>query len=202
MFVQVIEGRVKDPERVHSALDTWATQLASGATGWLGSTAGTTDDGKFIAVARFESEDAARANSDRPEQDRWWSETSQLFTDEPKFRDSTEVDLDMHGNPDTAGFVQIIEGHSRDLARSRELMTQSPEVWASFRPDVIGSLDVAYDDGDYTAVIYFTSEEEARQGEQKEPPPEVKRQMDEMNQLEDGEPTFIDLKHPWMYSPH
>jgi len=201
MFVQVIEGTVKDSERVHTALDTWAAELAQGATGWLGTTAGTTDDGKFIAVARFESEDAARANSDRPEQDRWWTETSQLFTDQPTFRDSTEVDVDLQGEPDAAGFVQIIEGHTNDPARSRELMSGSPGDWAEFRPDVIGSLGVNYDDGDYTAVVYFTSEEDARQGEQKEPPPEMKAQMDEMGRLEEGEPTFIDVKDPWLYSP-
>lgn len=202
MFVQVIEGTVKDPERAHAAFDRWAAELASDAKGWLGSTAGATDDGKFIAVARFESEDAARANSDRPEQDRWWSETSQLFTDQPTFRDSTEVDLDMHGDPDKAGFVQIIEGHSNDPAKSRELMNQSPDAWAEFRPDVIGSLGVGFDGGDYAAVLYFTSEEEARQGERKEPPPEMKEQMKKMEDLEVGEPTFLDLKHPWMYSPH
>ena len=33
MFVQLIEGTVKDPERVHSALDTWAAELSPGATG-------------------------------------------------------------------------------------------------------------------------------------------------------------------------
>jgi hypothetical protein len=202
MFVQLIEGTVKDPERVHSALDTWAAELSPGATGWLGSTAGATDDGKFIAVARFESEDAARANSDRPEQDRWWAETSQLFTDEPTFRDSTEVDLDIQGEPDAAGFVQIIKGRSSDPARSREVMKETPEGWAEFRPDVIGSLAANYEGGDYTVVIYFTSEEEARRGEQKEAPPEIKQQMEEMGKLEVGEPTFIDLKQPWLYSPH
>jgi hypothetical protein len=201
MFVQIIEGKVQDPERVHAALEKWAAELAPAATGWLGSTAGVTDDGTFIAVARFESEELARANSDRPEQDRWWGETSQLFTGEPTFRESTEVDVDMQGDPDQAGFVQIIEGHSSDPARSRELMGESPEVWAEFRPDVIGSLGVEFDDGDYTAVLYFTTEEEAREGEGKEPPPEVKEQMKQMEALEVGEPTFRDLKQPWMYSP-
>jgi hypothetical protein len=39
-----------------------------------------TDDGRFIALARFESEEAARRNTDRPEQDRWWTEIAKLFT--------------------------------------------------------------------------------------------------------------------------
>jgi hypothetical protein len=201
MFVQIIEGKVKDPERVREALDKWAAELASGADGWLGSTAGAADDGTFVAIARFESEEAARANSDRPEQDRWWAETSQLFTQAPSFRDSSEVDVDMQGDPDRAGFVQIIKGHSTDPARSRELMNDSPDVWDEYRPDVIGSVGVEYENGDYVAVIYFTSEEEAREGERKEPPDAVKEQMRQMEALEVGEPTFIDLKTPWLYTP-
>jgi len=68
MFVQVIRGQATDPQELRGALDTWSEQLAPGAMGWLGSTAGVTDDGQFVGIARFESEDAARRNSDRPEQ--------------------------------------------------------------------------------------------------------------------------------------
>jgi hypothetical protein len=37
--------------------------------------------------------------------------------------------------------------------------------------------------------------------EKKEPPPELKAQMDEMEKLSLGEPEFFDLKEPWLYSP-
>jgi hypothetical protein len=50
-------------------------------------------------------------------------------------------------------------------------------------------------------VMWFTSEAEAREGERKEPPPELKAQMDEMGALSVGEPEFFDLKDPWMYGP-
>ena len=49
--------------------------------------------------------------------------------------------------------------------------------------------------------MYFTSEAEAREGERKEPPPELKAQMEEMDALSIGEPEFFDLKQPWLYSP-
>ena len=200
MFAQVIQGQVSDPAQVRAALDRWAQELAPGATGWLGTTAGVTDDGQFIAVARFDSEDAARRNSDRPEQDEWWARTAKLFTGEATFRDSTDVDLDIHGDPDKAGFVQIIQGRSSDPARARELMAQDPDVWAAFRPDIIGSVGLGHVGGGYTAVLYFTSEEEAREGERKEAPMELKKLMDEMGALEVGEPTFLDLRQPWLYS--
>jgi hypothetical protein len=201
MFVQVIRGQVTDREQVHAALDRWSEQLAAGALGWLGSTAGVTQDGRFVALARFESEEAARRNSARPEQDQWWMQTSKLFTGELTFRDSSDVTVDVHGDPGEAGFVQVMQGRGSDSERARELMAQNPDDWATFRPDVIGSVAVGHEGGAYTLAFYFTSERAAREGEGKEPPPQLKAQMEELNQLNVGEPEFFDLRHPWLYSP-
>jgi hypothetical protein len=201
MFVQVIKGRVADPARVKAALDRWAEELAPGAEGWLGTTAGVTEDGRFIAAARFESEAAARRNSDRPEQDRWWSETSRLFDGEPSFSDSSEVDVDTNGDPATATFVQVMQGRTSDPERARRMMAEDSTDWSSFRPDMLGSVAAGHDGGAYTMVMWFTSEAEAREGERKEPPPELKAQMEEMGSLSEGEPEFFDLKDPWMYAP-
>jgi len=201
MFVQVIRGQATDPQELRSAFDTWHQQCAPGARGWLGSTAGVTDDGRFVGIARFESEDAARRNSDRPEQHQWWMETSKLFGGDVTFQDSNDVTADVVGDPNAAGFVQLMHGRGSDPERAKELMTQNRDAWAAFRPDVIGSLAVGHEGGAYTMATYFTSEAAARQGEQKEPPPELKAQMDEMYQLGIGDPEFMDLKDPWLYSP-
>ena len=201
MFVQVIQGQVSDVEQARAALDRWVQELAPGATGWLGSTAGVTEDGRFIALARFESEEAARRNSDRPEQDRWWTETSKLFTGQATFQDSRDVVVDVNGDPDEAGFVQVMQGRGSDPARARELMGQDSSEWAAFRPDIIGSVAVEHDGGAYTMALYFTSEAAAREGERKEPPPELKAQMEEMEALSIGVPEFFDLKQPWLHSP-
>lgn len=201
MFVQVIQGRVSDPAQARAALDRWERDLAPGATGWLGSTAGVTEDGKFIALARFEDEAAARRNSERPEQDRWWSETAQLFDGEATFQDSSDVVVDLQGDPEQAGFVQVIQGRTSDPARARELMNDDADTWATFRPDIVASVGASHEGGGYTMALYFTSEAEAREGEKKEVPPELQGQMEEMNKLEVGEPTFYDLKEPWLYTP-
>jgi hypothetical protein len=201
MFVQVIQGQVADAGQARAALDRWVEELAPGAEGWLGTTAGVTEDGRFVAAARFESEEAARANSDRPEQDRWWSETSRLFSGEATFRDSSDVVVDTAGDPDTAGFVQVMQGRSSDPERARQLMAEDSTDWSEFRPDMLGSMAVGHDGGDWTMVMYFTSEAEAREGERKEPPPELKAQMAEMDALSVGQPSFYDLKQPWLYSP-
>jgi hypothetical protein len=199
VFIQVIKGQVSDAGAAHAALDQWATELAPGAIGWLGTTAGVTDNGTFIALARFESEEAARRNSARPEQDQWWARTAALFSGEASFRDSSDVMVDSVGDPDRAGFVQVMQGRGTNPGRARELMTSDSDKWAEFRPDVLGTVSVLHGDA-YTSAVYFTSEAEAREGERKEPPPELKAQMDELMALAVGEPEFLDLKHPWLYS--
>jgi hypothetical protein len=205
MFVQVIQGKVDSGQggagQVKTLLDRWMEDLAPGSIGWLGTTAGVTEDGRFIALARFESEEAARRNSDRPEQDQWWSQMATLFSGEPTFRDSSDVTVDLQGNPDDAGFVQVMQGRGSDPDRARELMTQSPAEWAAFRPEIVGTVAVGHEGGAYTMAVYFTSEAEAREGERKEPPPHLQAEMDEMNKLSVGEPEFFDLKQPWLYSP-
>lgn len=201
MFVQVIRGQIEDPTRARAALDKWMDELAPGAIGWLGTTAGVTDDGTFIALARFESESAARRNSDRPEQDKWWGETAPLFSGDATFQDSLEVDVDTVADPDAAGFVQIMQGQASNPQRARELMMEDPDRWRSFRPDILGSLSVGHAEGEFTTAIYFTSEADAREGEMKEPPEELKAVMDEMGALTVGEITYHDLRDPWLYSP-
>jgi hypothetical protein len=201
MFAQVIRGQVSDPARMREALDSWVRDLAPGAEGWLGSTSGVTADGRGVTVARFESEEAARRNSERPEQDKWWSETSQLFDGDVTFADSSDVDVDLAGNPDDAGFVQVMQGRGTDSERARELMKEHAPEWAAFRPDILGSMSIAHDEGKYTMVMYFTSEADAREGEAKLPPAELQAQMEEMGSLSVGEPEFIDLTDPWIVSP-
>ena len=201
MFVQVIQGRVSDAAQVRAQLDKWVAEVAPGATGWLGSTTGVTDDGQLIAFARFESEEAARQNSDRPEQAKWWEETSPLFAGEPTFHNSTSVQVDTPGDPAQAGFVQVMQGRSSDPDRARELMENDPVDWQAFRPDILGMVSVGHDGDAWTMAIYFTSEEAAREGERKEPPPEMQKMMQEMDALTIGTPVFFDLRDPWLHAP-
>jgi hypothetical protein len=196
MFVQVIHGRTSDAEGLRAAMDRWTADLAPGAVGWLGSTGGVTDDGRAVVVARFESEDAARRNSDRPEQGEWWAATEKLFDGGATFQDSTDVVVDLQGDPDRAGFVQIMRGRTSDPERARQLMNLDPAQWAAYRPDILGSLEIGHEDGAYTVVLYFTSEAEAREGERKEVPPELRAAMEEMEKLAVGETEYFDLREP------
>ena len=202
MFAQVIQGKTSDPERLAAAVDRWRQEQAPDATGWLGTAGGTTADGRFIAVARFESEEAARRNSERPEQDHWWAETEKLFDGGVSFLESTDVTEDLRGAPDEAGFVQIMQGRGSDPERAKQLMAQDSDKWAAVRPEMIGSVAVGHDDGAYTMVMYFTSEADAREGERKEIPAELRANMEELNQLAIGQPEFFDLQNPLIHSPN
>jgi hypothetical protein len=198
MFVQVIQGKVSDPAKVQAAVDRWQEDVRPGAIGYLGSTGGITDNGDLIVVARFESEELARQNGDRPEQDAWWRQMEGLFTDAPTFKESNDVILDTPGDPDQAGFVQVMQGQTTDPDRARELMNDDSFDFRSFRPDILGTVNIGHEGGDWTMVAYFTSEEAARAGEQKEMPPELQAMMEELNKLSVGEPKYYDLKDPWL----
>ena len=200
MFIQVIQGRTSDAAGLRAAIDRWEQDIAPGAVGWLGSTGGVTEDGRAIAVVRFESEEAARRNSARPEQDAWWRETEKLYDGGVTFKESSEVVVDMQGDPDQAGFVQIMQGRTSDPERARQLMAQDPDMWAKFRPDVLGSVEATHDGGAYTMVLYFTSEADAREGERKAVPMELQATMDEMEKLTVEQPDFFDLKEPVLRS--
>ncbi|MGW7681435.1 hypothetical protein ACWGID_11885 [Kribbella sp. NPDC054772] len=201
MFVQVIQGQVTDAEQAHAAMDRWMEELAPEASGWLGTTAGVTTDGRFIALARFDSAAAARRNSESPAQDKWWHEFTSVLTGQATFHDTEDVVLDTSGDPDAAGFVQVMQGAGNNPDRARELMGQHRDEWTAFRPEILASEVAMYDDGDYTMAMFFTTEADARAGEQKKVPADLQADMDEMNSLAAGPPAFFDLKQPWLYSP-
>ena len=181
MFVQMITARVVDAEGLGHQMDRWQRELRPGAEGFLGGTSGVTDDGRFIALARFESEESAQHNSQRPEQGAWWAETARTLED-VTFQNGVKVVTTRGGGSDDAGFVQIMRGRVLDSAKLDELWSRIGEfeaAIASHRPDVIGDVTVLYADGSYTDAVYFTSEDEARRNEGKAPSQELQAMFEE-----------------------
>jgi hypothetical protein len=199
MFVQVIRGQATDREGLRRQMDRWNSELRPGAAGFLGSTAGITDDGQFVAMARFESEAASRANSQRDEQGAWWAETEKCL-EAASFQDSTEV-MTMHGGgSNEAGFVQVMCGHVTDaekMAALRPKMGQVESAMKRHRPDVLGDVIAANADGTYTDVVYFESEAEARRAETKEMPAELGALFGEL-MAATAVDEYLDLKDPWL----
>ncbi len=194
MFVQVIQARATDLAGLEKMWRRWNEELKPHATGYLGSTAGVTDDGSFVAIARFESEEAARQNSDRPEQGQWWSEMSNYLED-PVFHDCTEVETWLGGGSDDAGFVQVIQGPG-DEDQAQPTPEEEEQIRAA-RPDLIGGISAKHsDDGNWTTVAYFRDEQSAREGERKQ---EFQDYQQEHGTNLDAR-TYFDLRNPWLDS--
>jgi hypothetical protein len=199
MFVQVIEGKTKDPEALHERIEVWKRDLMPTAIGYLGSTGGCTADGSCILIARFESADAARRNSERPEQGEWWKETERLFDGPARFHDSEDVQVMEHGSLDAAHFVQVMEGHVTDRDRAGELEREADTLLATARPDLLGSVTAYFEDGEFTEVAYFTSEDAARAGEHQDMSPDVASTFMQWQQVMPVD-RYLDIRDPWLTS--
>lgn len=195
MFIQMIQGPCSRQDEAHQLLDEWRRDLAPGATGWLGGTYGFTDDGQLIGVVRFESREAAMANSERPEQGEWAKRMTEVLDGPMEFHDCDDVTLILDGGSDDAGFVQIIRGRVEDPSRLKAMVADTSMLHEA-RPESIGGTLAIEDDGSFIDTIAFTTEDEARKGEQIEPPPEVRRELEYAMKGA----TYYDLHHPWFES--
>lgn len=199
MFIQVIQGHTSDPEIMHDRIERWEQELKPGAVGYLGSAGGCTESGQCIIVARFEDAESAMRNSERPEQTRWWEETERCFDGPVTFHDSEDVHVMAHGRLEDAHFVQVMEGHVTDRAMADQLERIADPVLAEARPDLLGSITSYYGDGEFTDVAYFTTEDEAREGESREVPPEMTGQFGEWERVMKVD-HYMDIKEPWLIS--
>ena len=192
-FVQMIRGPLDDEAAAWKLLDRWDSDLRSGATGFLGSTAGITTDGQLVLVARFEDESNAARNASRPEQGEWWSEFETALSGPASFFDSSEVDLSMGGGSDDAGFVQIMIG-TGDREQVRAAIAGAEEVLRRERPDILGGF-TAWRGERFFDVAYFTTEAEARAGENKELSDEGRAAFEQFGELLNVE-EYLDIPNP------
>jgi hypothetical protein len=201
MFIQVIQGRATNPPGIRRDLGRWQRQLAADADGWLGSTTGITEDGWSITVVRFASEAHARRNSDRPEQREWWRDASQHLA-RVGFHDASKVHTYRDGGSDQAGFVQIIQGHTDHMERMVSLGRDQEEVLAREAPHILGVTVAEHADrpGDFTQIVYFTSEQDARSYDQDAPIEEDEPAQEERRSLMTNLRSF-DLRDPQLLSP-
>jgi hypothetical protein len=196
VFIQIVQGKCARHEELHQLLDEWRNDLGPGAEGWLGGTYGFTDDDEFIGVVRFESREAAMANSNRPEQDEWAQRMMALMDGPVEFHDCDDVTLLMDGGSDDAGFVQIIRGKVDDPARLRAMMTENTDSLHEMRPEILGGTLAMEPDGTFTETVAFTDEAAARKGEAIEPPADMRAELEYAM----ADAKFYDLHHPWFAS--
>jgi hypothetical protein len=194
MFVQIIEGRTSNARALIEHGERWQTDVRPGAIGYLGVTAGVTADGRAVAIVRFKDEESARANAARPEQTAWFQEMAKLYAGEPSFAESSDTTEWLGGGSDDAGFVQVMKSTGVDRA-AVEAMDKAFESYTHLRPDVLGGLRIWTGTDSCVDVAYFTSEAEARKGEQAEMPDELKEQMSQFEGAM-GQTEYFDLTEP------
>jgi hypothetical protein len=201
MFIRVIQGRATNPPGIRRDLGRWERQLAADADGWLGSTTGITQDGWSITVVRFASEAQARRNSDRPEQREWWRDASQHLA-RITVHDASRVHTYRNDGADKAGFVQVVQGYADDIERMVSLVRDQEELLARSAPQILGMTLAEHADwpGDFTQIVYFTSEQDARRFEE-EPPAEADEPVLERLRSLVADSRRFDLRDPQMLSP-
>lgn len=195
MFIQIIQGKCTRQDELQALANEWRSSLSPGATGWLGGTYGFTDDDMFVGVVRFESREAAMANSERPEQGAMAERMAALLDGPMEFHDCDDVTLLLDGGSDNAGFVQIIRGKVDDPQRLKAMLADTDSLH-EMRPDILGATLAIEEDGTFTECVAFTSEMDARSGEKVEPPEEMARELEYA--MRDAK--FYDLHHPWFES--
>jgi hypothetical protein len=198
MFVQIIEGRAADVDGMRMLMKRWIDELRPGAAGFVGTTAGVAPDGRSIAVVRFDSADAAKANSERPEQGDWWEQMEACYDGDVSFVESDDVSTFMGGGSNDAGFVQVMKIHDADRTAVDRLDALFEEHAPTLRPDIVGGLRVWTGPGSSYDVTYFSNEADARAGESKPMPPEFAEVAGDFETMM-ANTEFIDLPDPWLY---
>jgi hypothetical protein len=199
MFVWVLQGKAKDPKEIGRQVGRWTSDFGATA-GLLGATGGVTDDSRFLLFVRWESEAAGNELLMRPEHQEWYEEFERSFDGDIVFFETDDVTSLLAGGSDAAGFVQAMKVSGVDRRRIEEADKEFDKIASEMRPDLIGGLRVWSNADSFVEFNYFTSEQDARVGEQQAPPPEMMEGFAEfMAMMSDAE--FFDFTEPFLHTP-
>jgi hypothetical protein len=159
MLIQVLGALVADREAVRER----AHQAATAAPGLQWLTGGLTDDGQFIAVARFQEGSPGA----------WWADLEACLAEPLVVRDSSDIEVILGDRTPDAGFLEVIEGHTSDRARFMHLQRELEYAFSAERPDFLGSLILWWSDGAWMELASFTSADDVRAGDAAPLPPRV-----------------------------
>jgi hypothetical protein len=198
VFVWVLEGKVVAPGEVGRLLGRWTGEFGD-TPGYLGATGGVTDDRRFLLLVRWESEEAGNELLLRGEQQEWYEAFQESFDGAIEFAETGDVTTHLAGGSDAAGFVQAMKVSGVDRQRVESVDREFESIAAQFRPDLIGGVRVWTAPDGFVEANYFTSEQDARAGEKKDPPPAAMERFEEfMAMLGDAE--YFDFTEPFMHT--
>ena len=199
MFIQVMQGRVKDAAGVRREFDRWGDQLGAVATGWLGLTAGITDGGELVAVFRFDNEASAAANDERPAVAGWRAAVEKRLAGPPRLHRCPIVRVVKGGSSDQAGFVRVLQGKVIDARRLAALQSEV-EQGLQDEAHVLGVTVADHGEGGwFTEVTFFTSERAVRAAEREMPVAKAVQLGMVRSYMESLD--LSELRTPWLQSP-
>ncbi|MDP8931564.1 MAG: hypothetical protein M3O70_24100 [Actinomycetota bacterium] len=186
MIVEVTFGQATESQALRRAWEDHVRTLRDAGT-WLGGVAGTTDDGRFVAVVRTSaSPTVTAAESLAPD-----------LAAPPEVLRSDHLIVAYEDRPWDARFVQVMSARVLSRARYQEVEARIGQAFLDNRPDVLASYRTWPRDDLVIAVDHFSSEEEARAGEQRELPPNLREGFQEWLALLE-ETFWFDLTDPWL----
>lgn len=179
MFAHVLRTKVASREEGARQFERWKAQ-----PGWQDLTGGVTPGGDLIAVARFASPTDVRSG--------WGG-----LPGEGSIFGTHDIVQIGDGVAPASRFVQMMLAKVADRPTLERVEAELEDGFRRWRPDFLAGYRAWLPDGRILAVDYFSSEEEARAGEQSQPPPEVAEKFPQwLGQLSETE--WFDLTDPWV----
>lgn len=200
MFIRVIHGRAANAAALRVQFDRWFKELSPGAAGWHGTTAGLTADGRFFALPRFLSAEAAELNDRRPEQQQWWTDVLACCEGEVTVDPCTDVIPSLRGGKDIAPHVRITRGQVLDPTAVRDLNEQLEPMLAAVNADVYYGSIVLHEGNTFTQATYYLSDA-ARNREFQDLPDDVSA-LHRGLMVQKQHCRVSDLAEHWPYAPH
>lgn len=186
MLVQVLTALVAERDELAER----AHQAGSAAPGIRALTGGVTDDGRFVAVARFEKGSPGA----------WWAGLEACLVGPVVVRESSDVEVILGGVTGDAGFIEVIEGRTADRAVFMQLERELEHSFSAERPDFLGSLLLWWPDGAWMEVASFTSADDVRAGDARSLPPSVEELVASWEEVA-GRTSQLDIAAPWFFGP-
>lgn len=197
-FIRIIEGDARDRDRLREHWERWVRDLSPGADGWVGSTAGTTDEGRFIGVMRFASTESARRNDQREEHAEWLEGLRDLLQGDVIVRGCSDVGEIAGGGSQDAGFVVVMQGRATDLQDVIHRVAETEEAAIAGRPVLLGGYVAGHEDGEgFSEILYFRSEQETDEAEER-----VGEEISHLRALSGyvSDVQQLRLREPWVHS--
>jgi hypothetical protein len=200
VFIRILRGQAFDGAATRAELSRWRQELGAGALGWQRLTAGIGDGGELVLVLRYDTEETARRDRERPELVAWQASAERHLAGSGQWYDCPVVHTMKDGDAGQAGFVRVVQGRLADPVRLAAMRAEVERTLRDRAPHVLGVTVAEHADGTgFTELTYLTSEREARAAD-RQMPVEMAVQLGTVRSYVEGLEE-VELRKPLLASP-